>query len=144
MISIPKNPITIGINSLIQNSYFEKFVDRKLPAYEVVITSQYRDPKKNEAVGGVPYSAHQYGLATDFILKQNGKKVPIEKAESVYDEFVKPYWPGFSLFGKHKNDPQGYHIHVNLTRKISQYTGIAVGVGLVGLALAYARKKRII
>ena len=38
---------------------------RELCGFPLVITSGYRDPEKNKAVGGVPDSSHTKGLAVD-------------------------------------------------------------------------------
>jgi len=38
---------------------------REFFGFPIVITSGYRDPEKNEAIGGVKNSAHTAGLAVD-------------------------------------------------------------------------------
>ncbi|RQZ27301.1 peptidase M15 [Burkholderia sp. Bp9017] len=43
----------------------------------VIITSGYRSPALNRAVGGVPNSAHQAGLAADFVCPKFGAPLDI-------------------------------------------------------------------
>ena len=54
----------------------------------VVITSGYRDPEYNKAIGGSPTSQHVFGEACDFLIKGIHSKL-------IYD-FVceKLNWPG--------------------------------------------------
>lgn len=139
--AIPKNPLTIGVNEVITDMYFKNFINKYLPAFEVIVTSKYRDPQKNKQVGGALLSSHQYGLARDFVLMQDSQTLSIDRARNIYNEFIKPNWPNFSMFEEHEGK---YHIHLNLNRDISTYTGLAVGAGLLGIGLYYLRKKRII
>lgn len=121
----PKSPLTSKINLAILHFYFERFAKRYLPAFRYRITSDYRDAEKNKEVGGAANSAHLHGLALDFVLlDQNGKAVPKSQAKAVFDEFIEPNWPGFALW-------ESDHIHVNLSRKISEYAG-AAGVAVLG------------
>lgn len=56
---------------------------RNLLAVPVVVTSGYRCPKLNSAIGGSKNSAHMNGLAADFIAPQYGN--PMEIAERIID-----------------------------------------------------------
>lgn len=121
----PKSPLTAKINLSILHFYFERFAKRYLPAFRYRITSDYRDTAKNKEVGGAANSAHLHGLALDFVLlDQNGKPVPKAQAKAVFDEFIAPNWPGFALW-------ESDHIHVNLSRKISEFTA-AAGIAVLG------------
>lgn len=127
----PMNPLTAKINIAILGYYFEYFAKKYLPAFKTVITSGYRDPSKNEAVGGAQNSAHMHGLAYDFVLQYaNGEPVPKTQAKAVFNDFVLPNWPGFALWEEDANGV--WHIHVNLSRKITEYASI-MGVAAMGI-----------
>lgn len=125
----PVNPLTVKINTAILGYYFDWFAKKYLPAFKPVITSSYRTAEKNESVGGAQNSAHLHGLAYDFVLEyQNGQPVPKAQARVLFDEFVKPNWHGFALW---EETPAGvWHIHVNLSRKITEYAGAAAVAAL--------------
>jgi len=127
----PSSPVTKKINLWILGIYFDWFVKKYLPAYVPVITSSLRDPDKNEAVGGVSNSAHLFGLAYDFVLRfPDGSAVPKAQAKKVFENFILPNWHGFALW---EEDAKGvWHIHVNLTRQISEYAGI-MGLAAIGV-----------
>ena len=134
---IPKNPITILINQWITDKYFQWFASKYLPGFKYEITSRYRSPEKNREIGGTPDSAHQYGLAIDFVLihPDTGQYLPATQLEKVHDEFVKPNWEGYSLYEAPRTGYDTGHIHVNLDRDLTKYTWIA---GLAALAGATA------
>lgn len=137
---IPKGPITIGLNGFLMDSIFKKFVEKYLPAYEVEITSGYRTPAENEAVDGAEYSAHLYNLARDFVLKdRQGNYLPAVKLRQIYNEFVKPYWEGYSSYNPPKTGKTGW-IHVNIDRDISKKTQTIETIA-GGIALGIAAKK---
>jgi hypothetical protein len=129
----PTNPLTAKINLAILGFYFDWFVKKYLPAFIPQITSGYRDPAKNASVDGAENSAHLHGLAYDFILKYpNGEPVPKAQAKAVFDTYVAPNWNGFALW---EETPAGvWHIHVNLSRQITEYAGIMAlaGMGVIG------------
>lgn len=135
---IPTGPITIGLNGMILDSIFKKFVQRYLPAYEIEITSGYRSPAENEAIGGAEYSAHMYNLAKDFVLKnKGGHYLPTETLKQVYEEFIKPYWEGYSSYNPPKTGNTGW-IHVNIDRDITNKTKVvetAAGALAIGMAI---------
>lgn len=135
---IPTGPITIGLNGMIMNSVFNNFVKKYLPAYDVEVTSSYRNPAENEAVDGAEYSAHLYNLARDFVLKyKDGNYVSAEKLEKVYNEFVKPYWEGYSYYHPPKTGVTGW-IHVNIDRNLTNKTKVVemtTGAIAIGLAI---------
>lgn len=132
----PQNPITAKINLAILGWYFETFAKKFMPAFKPVITSSYRDPEKNHSVGGAENSAHLHGLAYDFVLQYpNGEPVPKAQAKAVFDDYVKPNWPGFALW--EESQKGGWHIHVNLSRRITEYAAIlsVTAVGVIGFHL---------
>ena len=132
----PSNPLTVKINLAILDYYFGWFCKKYLPAFKTVITSGYRDAAKNTAVDGAQNSAHLHGLAYDFVLKYpNGEIVPRSQAKAIYDEFIAPSWAGFSLFELESNN--GYHVHVNLSRRVTEYASImaVAGMGIIGFAI---------
>ncbi len=127
----PANPLTAKINLAILGFYFDWFAKKYMPAFKPVITSSFRDSAKNESVGGASNSAHLHGLAYDFVLQYpNGEPVPKVQAKAVFDNFVAPNWAGFALW---EESPGGvWHIHVNLSRKITEYAAI-MGVAAMGV-----------
>jgi hypothetical protein len=132
----PKNPLTAKINTAILGFYFDWFAKKYLPTFNPVITSSYRDPDKNHSVGGAENSAHLHGLAYDFVLTYaNGQAVPKAQAKAVFEEFVKPNWAGFALW--EENQKGVWHIHVNLSRRITEYAAImaVAGMGVIGFHL---------
>jgi len=127
-IPAPAFPLTVQLNLVYLRLVFDWFRSKYLPAFDVQVTSEYRDQAHNREVGGADNSAHVHGLARDFILKyKDGRVVPVAQAKAVFDEFIAPNWPGFALW-------EGDHIHVNLSRRVSNTSGL-VGVGLVGFGV---------
>jgi hypothetical protein len=70
----------------------------------VVITSGYRSPELNEAVGGVKDSAHRYGRAADFIVPGMGSPLHIAQRITKYsaidfDQLINEYdsWVHFGI-----------------------------------------------
>lgn len=106
-------------------------MDKYLPEYESIVTSEYRDKNQNASAGGAVDSAHLYALATDFVLNYKGVRLTESQLKRVFDEKVKPNWVGFSLF-------EGDHIHVNLSRSLShatKYVGWAFSAAIGGFFL---------
>lgn len=133
----PKSPLTIQINLAVLRFVVNWFFKKYLPAYTSLVTSEYRTVEHNAEVGGAANSAHVHGLAQDFILVYaNGQHVPEIQAKTIYDSYVAPNWPGFTEF-ESASSAEGYHIHVNLSREITTYAGIAgvAGLGVVGFKL---------
>lgn len=127
----PKSPLTAKINLAILGFYFDHFTKKYLPTFKPVITSSFRDADKNREVGGAENSAHLHGLAYDFVLDYaNGERVPKAQAKRVFEEFIKPNWLGFALWEENENGV--WHVHVNLSREITQYAAI-LGVAAVGV-----------
>lgn len=109
-----------------------------VPAFDAVITSAYRDPKKNQSVGGVGNSAHLHGLAYDWVLRDplSGRYLSKSQAKKIFDDFVLPNWSGYALF-EEGGDVPGWHYHTNLSREVTLYAGLvaATGLGVVGYKL---------
>jgi uncharacterized protein YcbK (DUF882 family) len=71
----------------------------------IIITSGYRSPEYNKAVGGVPTSQHVKAEACDFVIKN-------ANMESVYEYICNELkWPGQVFFYAKKG-----HVHVGLPR----------------------------
>lgn len=132
----PSNPIAIKINMAILGFYFDWFTRKYLPAFKALVTSSYRDAEKNASVGGASNSAHLHGLAYDFVLQnQDGSPVDKARAKSIFQNYIAPNWNGFALW---EETPAGvWHVHVNLSRKVSTYAGImgVAAIGTIGFAI---------
>lgn len=115
----PTFPLTAKINQAITDFYFDAFAAKYLAAYDVRKTSGLREAGHNEDVGGVPNSAHLHGLAVDFQLWRDGKRLSRSEEAAVFDQVVKPNWNGYA-----QNEPEKNHIHVNLSRQITVSTEI--------------------
>ena len=68
---------TITFLDLIRNEWEKYCNDNKLGSPAIRVTSGYRSPKVNKAVGGSPTSAHQFGYAAD-LQPANGKQTEFE------------------------------------------------------------------
>lgn len=121
----PVSPVTLWLNLKALDFTFAWFMRKYLPAFTARITSEYRSAEHNKEVGGAANSAHVHGLARDFNLQLNGVDVPKEQEMKLFTDFIKPNWPGYSLF-------EVDHIHVNLSREITTIAG-AAGVAAVGV-----------
>lgn len=126
----PLMPLTLKLNGAITDFILERWAKKHLPAYKMIITSGYRSPEKNKSLGGAQNSAHLHDLARDIVLEQGGTVIPQPIAEKVFNEFVKPSWPGFALFEPNKPRPGVWHYHLNLSRAISTSTGLISGLAL--------------
>jgi hypothetical protein len=140
----PINPLTIKINMAIFRYVRENFFSKFLPNFQAVVTSDLRTADHNVKVGGVPNSAHVHGLAEDFQLKFVGGALVSEvQAKAAFDQFIKPNWPGFCEFER-SSTGEGYHIHAQLSRDISTYTGIVslAGLGVLGMVVVNSWAKK--
>ncbi len=137
-IPAPINPLTKMVNLQVLRFVAGRFFAAHLPEYAQVVTSDLRTVEHNKAVGGVENSAHVHGLAEDFQLKYKASGLPIPEpiAKGIYDKIIAPMWAGFTEF-EAASGGEGYHIHWNLSREISTYTGMAAmaGLGVVGFAI---------
>lgn len=61
---------------------------RALLQFPVTISSWYRSPELNRAVGGVPNSQHQTGEAVDFICPAAGTPADVCKKILLYPELI--------------------------------------------------------
>lgn len=132
----PVNPLTIKINLAILSYVLGNFMKKYLPTFTRVTTSDIRTAKHNAKVGGVPNSTHVHGLAEDFQLKVGGALASEAQAKAAFEQVIKPHWPGWSEF-EASSPGEGYHIHVQLSREISTYSGIATmaGLGVLGVVM---------
>jgi len=139
--AIPNGPITIALNGFILDTIFNGFMDKYLPAYDSEITSGYRTPAENEAAGGAKFSAHQYNLAKDFVLKnkKTGEYLPADMQQKIWKEFVNPNWNGYTYYNPPKTGKTGW-IHVNLDRSITDKTKL-LEYALGGISLFLGVKK---
>lgn len=146
---VPTGPVTIGLNGMLIDSALKKFAENYLPAYTIEITSGYRTPAENEAADGATNSAHLYNLARDFVLiDKSGKYLPAVKLRQIYNEFVKPYWKGYSYYNNPLKTGVTGWIHVNVDRnltnqtKIAEYAigGIAIGLTIKKLLSQFQKK----
>ena len=132
----PTSPLTVKINLLVLKTYFDFFCAKYLPGLTPVITSSYRTTAQNEAVGGAENSAHLHGLAYDFVLNDSsGRRLSRDETKVIFDNQIAPNWPGYALF---EETPEGvYHVHVNLSREITVWAGVAgvAGIGFLGFKL---------
>lgn len=134
----PVNPLTKMINLQVLRFVAARFMEQWLPEYAQVVTSDIRTAEQNHKAGGAENSAHLHGLAEDFQLKyrQGGAAVNQAQARALYDRVIAPHWAGFTEF-ETASGGEGYHIHWNLSREISTYSGLAAlaGIGVVGFKL---------
>jgi zinc D-Ala-D-Ala carboxypeptidase len=74
---------TVGIGTSVRERLLQtaKMLEkiRYLLGCPIIITSGYRSPELNKAVGGAPNSAHMYGAAVDFICPRFGTPYKICK-----------------------------------------------------------------
>ena len=81
--------------------------------HRITITSGYRSPKLNKAIGGAPNSQHMTGHAVDFICPEFGSPAKIMQAivDSAieYDQCVLEY--------ASKTDPSKGWIHISFCSK---------------------------
>jgi len=144
---IPKDPITIKINGFITDRTLNDFFEKYLPAFDYQVTSGYRSEQQNTKLREQGYSAaidssHMYNLARDFVLKnKQGRFLDDKQMRQVYNEFIKPLWPGYSAFTAKTDKTNTGWIHVNLNRDISKkYTQYA-GLAFTALGLGLAAKR---
>jgi hypothetical protein len=131
----PKNPLTIRINLAILRYVRTMFFSKWLPGFQPAVSSDVRTAERNAKVGGAANSAHVHGLAEDFQLKDlAGKVIPEPQAKALFEQFIKPNWPGFSMW-EASSPGEGYHVHVQLNRNISTYAGVVslAGMGAMGI-----------
>ena len=135
-IPAPVNPLTLKINMAILSYVLGNFMKKYLPTFSRVTTSDIRTAEHNAQVGGVPNSAHVHGLAEDFQLMTGAAKASEAQAKAAWEQVIKPNWPGWTEF-EASSPGEGYHIHVQLSREISTYAGIAslAGLGVLGVVM---------
>lgn len=70
---------------------------------QITVTSGYRSPELNAAVGGVPHSLHALGLAADFVCPAYGAPLAVARAIAAstldFDQVIHEYgrWVHFGL-----------------------------------------------
>lgn len=75
----------------------------------VIVTSGFRCPELNAAVGGSESSAHQYGLAADFVTSRfsPAKVVELLRGRVRFDQLIEEFgeWTHFGLtLGRYRNE----------------------------------------
>jgi len=62
---------------------------------QIIVHSGYRSPQVNQGVGGVPTSAHCFGLACDFVCPEFGTPyevaLAILRSDIAYDQLILEY-----------------------------------------------------
>lgn len=132
----PVNPLTIKINLAILSYVLGNFMTKYLPTFKRFTTSDIRTADHNSKVGGVPNSAHVHGLAEDFQLMIGNSPASEAQAKAAWEQAFKPHWPGFTEF-EASSPGEGYHIHVQLSREISTYSGVTMvaALGVLGFVV---------
>jgi zinc D-Ala-D-Ala carboxypeptidase len=77
---IDNTPPTEAMMGLEQLAPVMEKVRNILGGHPITITSGYRCPELNAAIGGVPDSAHLSGLACDFVCGEHGSPLDVCKA----------------------------------------------------------------
>ena len=79
--------------------------------HRFTITSGYRSPKLNKAIGGAPNSQHMTGHAVDFICPEFGSPADIvakiKHSEIPYDQVICEYYS--------KDKPNSGWVHISFT-----------------------------
>ncbi len=140
MLIVPsKNPLTNYINGLMVDASLKHLIENYLPAWDIKITSGYRSQADqldliSRGYNAAKDSSHLYNLARDFILinKTTGNTASDSEMQKIYEQFIKPYWIGYSKFTAKQSHTVSGWIHVNLDRDISQKNKI-LGIGIVGI-----------
>jgi len=92
----------------------------------IYISSGYRSPELNEAIGGSPRSFHSHGMALD--LDQDGRNKGVSNADVFY--FIKDNLPFTELiweFGD-ENNPNWVHVALAKGRENEKNTKIAQSI----------------
>jgi hypothetical protein len=83
--TIPNNPSPHVISNLLRTAEQMEKVRELLGNKPISISSGYRSPKLNAAVGGSPTSAHMQGYAVDFICPAFGSPIEIVRKTAASD-----------------------------------------------------------
>jgi hypothetical protein len=84
--SIPNVPDESALKNLTRLASVMEEVRAICGNYPVTITSGYRGPELNAAIGGASNSAHLYGLACDFTIAGAGPPIAICTTLEIYLE----------------------------------------------------------
>lgn len=120
-------PASVAANARALADYLE--VVRASLGVPLRITSGYRPPAYNAAVGGVPNSAHQYGLAADFI--------PLGPA-TMYQTFQQLQSAGLPAWDQLIYYPSQGHIHLAIGGQLRREVRIRLHEGPGGTPLVDA------
>ena len=88
----------------------------------IIISSGYRCPMLNKAVGGVVNSQHQKGLAADLVCANMTKLESVLRETGGFDQLIKEHRKGSKSFWFHvsvapRNGKPRQHIIMNLEKK---------------------------
>ena len=78
----------------------------------IYISSGYRSPALNEAIGGSPRSFHSHGMALD--LDQDGRNKGVSNADVFY--FIKENFPFSELIWEFGNEDNPNWVHVAIAK----------------------------
>jgi len=148
-INLPSNPITKGLNDAIVGLTLSNLVKNQLPNFEVVETSGGRSQKEQDTLKDEGYktakdSAHLHYLAKDFTLRNisSGNLVSDGQLKTIYNDFIKEFWPGYSEFSPAIDGLKSAHVHVNLPRELSESTKF-IGWAAIGFVTVLGVKRLI-
>lgn len=77
---LPNNPDPAQLERVINTAYNMEIVRAVLGRHPITVSSWFRSPQVNSAVGGVPSSEHLLGAAVDFTCPAYGSPVEICRA----------------------------------------------------------------
>lgn len=102
--------LSFGVNNILQPL-------RDMLGKPIKITSGYRSPALNKAVGGSPSSQHQFGLAADFVLD-----TPDDYSEAI--DFIRnlPFFD--QLINEYKGKSRWLHVSWSLNPRHQYFTNI--------------------
>lgn len=84
------------------------------------ISSGYRDPAYNKAIGGKPKSQHMEGRAADILVARTSMEVVHDLILEMYRKGELPYLGGLGWYPDH--NPPFVHVDVRPTTKLIRWT----------------------
>lgn len=80
MLRVDNTPTGVHLGNVQHTARMMELVRSLLDDNPIIISSGYRNPVVNRAVGGVPNSSHAQGLAVDFTCPKFGAVIDVAKA----------------------------------------------------------------